>query len=63
VRPTTGRRRQMAGYFVEIVKHVSLEVVKRMGPMPERKADKVDAGVNINLNHEEYYTRIVNKDD
>ena len=47
-------------FYVEVVKHSEPEkVVKRMGPMPERKADKVDDGVNRNLNHEEYYTRIV----
>ena len=45
--------------YVEIVKHEKEEVVKRMGPMTEHKADKVDDGANINLNHEEYYTRIV----
>ena len=46
-------------YFVEIVEHKSEEVVKRMGPMPERKADMVDSGANRNLDHEHYYTRIV----
>ena len=51
-------------YYVEIVKYGEPEeVVKRMGPMPERKADEVDAGANINLNHEEYYTRIVKDQD
>ena len=46
-------------YFVEIVDFLSEEVVKRMGPMPSSKADRVDSGANINLNHEEYFTRIV----
>lgn len=47
-------------YYVEIVKYGDPEeVVKRMGPMSDRKADKVDSGANINLNHEKYYTRIV----
>lgn len=32
---------------------------RRMGPMSERKAEKVDRGASINLNHEKYYTRIV----
>ena len=50
----------MTKYYVEIVKYGEPEeVVKRMGPMYERKAEKVDDGVNINLNHNEYYTRIV----
>lgn len=47
-------------FYVEIVKYGEPEeVVKRMGPMAERQADKVDNGANMNLNHEEYYTRIV----
>jgi len=50
-------------YYVEIVKYGEPEeVVKRMGPMPERQAGRVDDGANMNLNHEEYYTRIVEED-
>ena len=45
--------------YVEIVEYEKGKVVKRMGPMFEYKADKVDDGANINLNHEKYYTRIV----
>lgn len=46
-------------YFVEIVAYDNAEVVKRMGPMSERKAERVDKGANINLDHEHYYTRII----
>lgn len=52
-------------FFVEIRKYGSTgeladdEVVERMGPMDERKAERVDGGVNINLNHSEFYTLIV----
>jgi hypothetical protein len=46
-------------FYVEIVKTSSGEVVERMGPMSERKADKVESGASINLNHEKYFTRIV----
>lgn len=46
-------------HFVEIVRTDSGEVVNRMGPMTECKADKVDEGANINLNHAEYHTRIL----
>ena len=52
----------MTQYFVEIVRYETDEVVKRMGPMDERKADKVDSGANINLNHDGYYTRIIEKE-
>jgi hypothetical protein len=45
--------------YVEIVNTKTDEVVKRMGPMSERKAEKVESGASINLNHEEYHTRIV----
>lgn len=46
-------------YFVEIVSDVNGEVVKRMGPMGRRAAEKVDRGANINLDHDYYATRIV----
>jgi hypothetical protein len=46
-------------FYVEIVEFSSGNVVERMGPMSERKADKVEYGASINLNHKEYFTRIV----
>ena len=49
----------MEDCYVEIVKTDTGEVVKRMGPMSERKAERVESGANINLNHDGYYTRIV----
>ena len=38
------------------------EVASRMGPMGEHRAERVESGANINLNHEKFYTRIVDKD-
>ena len=48
-------------YYVEIVCSIGDDekVVERMGPMSERIAERVDRGVNININHEDYFTRIV----
>jgi len=47
-------------YFVEIVQYGDpLVVVRRMGPMSESKAVRVERGADINLNHAEYFTRIV----
>lgn len=48
-----------AQVFVEIVRYEGGEVVKRMGPMSRHSAEKVDDGANINLNHEQFFTRIV----
>ena len=46
-------------YHVEIVRFDGNEVVKKMGPMPKRKADKVARGADINLNHKDYHVRTV----
>jgi len=46
-------------YYVEVVRYEDGNVVKRIECSSERNADKVDRGVNINLNHDEYYTRII----
>lgn len=46
-------------YYVEVVEYGTDKVVKQLGPMSERKADRVDDGLNINLDHDKYYTRIV----
>ena len=54
-------------YYVEIVKMGTAakreEVVKRMGPMNERKADLCERGAYRNLNHDLYYTRVVTDDE
>ena len=47
-------------YYVEVVKYETDEVVKRIPcGASERSADRVDRGVNINLDSENYYTRVV----
>lgn len=47
--------------YLEIRKYEGNEVVKRMDvtSMSERKIDRIDSGMNINLNHKEYYTTTV----
>lgn len=53
-------------YFVEIVKYAAdgmpQEVVKRMGPHSLRTAEKIERGADINLNHDDYYTQVVDGD-
>ena len=52
----------MSEYFVEIVKNGDPEeVVKRMGPHHKRRAEKIEEGASINLNHEDYFTRVVDE--
>jgi len=50
-------------YYVQVVQwdDDGHEVTKEMGPFNERKANKIEDAVNIKLNHEEYYTRVVLK--
>ena len=45
-------------YTVNIYHTTTGELVTQMGPMGERKADKVYAGASINLNHDEYHIDI-----
>ena len=57
------REAVMYEYYVDIMRFENDgELVERMGPFTEKKAEKVDGGVNINLNHEEYYTLIVEEE-
>jgi hypothetical protein len=46
-------------FFVEIVERLTGAVVKRMGPMSERRAEYIESGASIHLNHDDYFTRIV----
>ena len=52
----------MDNYYVEIVEYDTAKAVKSMGPFSEHRADKVDNGANINLNHNEFFTQIVQRD-
>jgi hypothetical protein len=45
-------------FYVEIIAYDDDATIKRIGPMTERKADQVEDGVNINLDHDRYYTRL-----
>ena len=46
-------------FYVEVYRKSDGQIEKRSGPMTERKAEKIEAGMMINLNHEQYETRIV----
>jgi len=48
----------MTTHYVDIVETATGKREKRMGPMSERKAEKVDSGANRNLNHERFHTEI-----
>ena len=46
--------------YIEIVNHKTEEVVKRVDitGKGERTIDRFEKSMNMNLNHEEYFTRI-----
>ena len=46
-------------FKVQIIEYGTENVVKEIPCSSERKAEKVDRGVSINLDHEHYYTMIV----
>jgi hypothetical protein len=50
-------------YYVEIVETDTDKVEKRMGPHTKQMANRIEDGVNINLNHEKYFTRVVEEED
>ena len=45
--------------YIEIVEYATEKVVKRIDVSGKtyRQADLIDAGINRNLNHDEYFTR------
>lgn len=50
------------GYYVEVIEYDTDKVVRRFGPHPQRKAEKIDDGLQHNLNHDRFLTRIVNEE-
>lgn len=49
-------------YYVEIVETETDHVEKRMGPMSEHQAERVESGASRNLNHDEYFVRVVSEE-
>lgn len=52
------QKRENAAYRVEIVRESTGEVEHSMPSATLRSAQQLERGVNINLDHERYYTRI-----
>ena len=50
---------QYEKYELQVISFENGEVIKRIPCNGKRMADKADAGMNINLNHDEYYTDVV----
>ena len=51
----------MNNYYVQVLSYTLDDPVEEMGPFFEVKAEKVDRGLNINLDHTQYYTIILQK--
>lgn len=49
-------------FFVEVLDLKTEKVVNRLGPMPMSRAERVEGGLNLNLNHNSYFTRISKED-
>ncbi len=49
-------------YYVEIYRDSDGHVERRMGPMSKAKADRVEVGVLLAFNHDEWSVRIVEAD-
>lgn len=49
----------MSSYMVEVLEAKTRRVVKTLGPMSERKADRVERGILMNLDDENYYVQVV----
>lgn len=49
-------------WYVEIVEIATDRVVKRMGPLSEPKAERVERGALINLDRDRFYVRTVEEE-
>jgi len=51
-------------YIIQIIEHGTGRIEKEFAPITsERRADKIDDGVNINLDHTRFYTVIKNTEE
>ena len=59
-----GASTMITKYWVEVVEYETDEVVSRVGPeISERQAERLERGMNINLNHDRFFTRIDEVED
>lgn len=50
------------GWKVQVIQDSTGEVVQTMPASSERDAERIQRGVEINLNHEAYSTKVVDSD-
>jgi hypothetical protein len=50
-------------FVVQIIDTATGEVEKELGPKRIRQAEKIEDGLNINLNHGAFHTRVVPIDE
>lgn len=51
-------------WTIEVVEYSGGRVVKQITcDHGERQADRIERGLNINLNHDRFYTRVIPPDD
>ena len=53
----------MSNWIVQIVELETDDVVKEIDCGDERRAERVERGVRINLNHDRFFTKVVEKDE
>lgn len=50
-------------YKVQVIAYDNSKVVKEIPCQSEASAQRVERGVNINLNHDGYYTQVVEDEE
>lgn len=53
----------MDNWVVQIVESETGNVVKEIECGDERRAERIERGVMINLNHDQFHTQLVNKSE
>jgi hypothetical protein len=59
---TEGGKMGDLNYYVRIIQYKTNNCEIEMGHFSESKADKVEIGANINLDHQRYYTIIIQRE-
>lgn len=46
-------------YYVNVCENDDHAILHRLGPKPLRAAERIESGLNRNLDHDQFYTEIV----
>lgn len=53
----------MNNWYIQIIKYNNDYIIKEIGPYNKNKIESIKNTINHNLNHDDYYTLVISKNN